>query len=283
MSESVYRLSQAAKSGKAASEDLRLAPPPRRRRRGGVVPHPRPAARGRRAATGAAVWTVSDETREHDRHETFFQDLQHAIDYLDHAPAGFFSAEPDGAIVHMNATLAEWLDYDLAQFGLGQLKVGDIIAGDGGAMLTTMSGRPGEVKTQPFDVDLKPRQGRVLPARILHKVAFSSDGAPGPSRSLVISRAPGEVKGEEDLRAAEVRLRAHLQLDPGRHRRGRGRRRAAAPQRRLRPSRARRAEGRRRRRQAVDLQPGRRARPRRARAPPSRRPPRARAGSSRST
>ena len=59
--------------------------------------------------------------------------------------------------------------------------------------------------TQQFDVDLKPRQGRVLPVRILHKVAFSGDGAPGPSRSLVINRAPGEIKGE-DLRAAEVRF-----------------------------------------------------------------------------
>ena len=151
------------------------------------------------------VWTVSDETRDHDRHETFFQDLQHAIDYLDHAPAGFFSAEPDGAITHMNATLAGWLDYDLAQFGVGRLKVDDIVAGDGGAMLAMMSGGPGEVSTQQFDVDLKPRQGRVLPVRILHKVAFSSDGAPGPSRSLVINRAPGEIKGE-DLRAAEVRF-----------------------------------------------------------------------------
>jgi two-component system cell cycle sensor histidine kinase/response regulator CckA len=205
VSESVYRLSQAAKSGKSASEDLRLAPP---LAGDGAVAWYRIRVRPLEGAQRArrAVWTVSDETREHDRHETFFQDLQHAIDYLDHAPAGFFSAEPDGAIVHMNATLAEWLDYDLAQFNLGRLKVGDIIAGDGGAMLTTMSGRPGEVKTQPFDVDLKPRQGRVLPARILHQVAFSSDGLPGPSRSLVISRAPGEVRGEEDLRAAEVRF-----------------------------------------------------------------------------
>ena len=203
VSESVYRLSQAAKSGKSASEDLRLAPPPS----GEAVAWYRIRVRPLDGARdGASVWTVSDETREHDRHETFFQDLQHAIDYLDHAPAGFFSAEPDGAIVHMNATLAEWLDYDLAQFGLGQLRLGDIIAGDGGAMLATMSGRPGEVKTQQFDVDLKPRQGRVLPARILHKVSFSSDGSPGPSRSLVISRAPGELRGEEDLRAAEVRF-----------------------------------------------------------------------------
>ena len=204
VSESVYRLSQAAKSGTRASEELRLSPPPSGE---GEVAWYRIRVRPLEGAAkdGMMVWAVSDETRDHDRHETFFQDLQHAIDYLDHAPAGFFSAEPDGAIAHMNATLAGWLDYDLAQFGVGRLKIDDIVAGDGGAMLAMMSGGPGEVTTQQFDVDLKPRQGRVLPVRILHKVAFSSDGAPGPSRSLVINRAPGEIKGE-DLRAAEVRF-----------------------------------------------------------------------------
>src|SRR6202167_1729958 len=174
VSESVYRLSQAAKSGGRARE-------------------------------GMMVWTLSDETRDHDRQETFFQDLQHAIDYLDHAPAGVFSAEPDGSIAHMNATLAGWLDYDLAPFSAGRLKIDDIVAGDGGAMLAIISGPPGEVTTQQFDVDLKPRQGRLLPTRILHKVAFSAEGTPGPSRSLVINRAPGDIKGE-DLRAAEVRF-----------------------------------------------------------------------------
>src|SRR5208282_4685349 len=204
VSESVYRLSQAAKSGARASEELRLSPPPSGE---GDVAWYRIRVRALEgvAKDGVTVWTVSDETRDHDRHETFFQDLQHAIDYLDHAPAGFFSAEPDGMITHMNATLAGWLDYDLAQFSVGRLKIDDIVAGDGGAMLTIMSGRPGEVSTQQFDLDLKPRQGRLLPVRILHKVAFSSDGAPGPSRSLVINRAPGEIKGE-DLRAAEVRF-----------------------------------------------------------------------------
>jgi two-component system cell cycle sensor histidine kinase/response regulator CckA len=204
VSESVYRLSQAAKSGARATEELRLSPPPSGE---GEVAWYRIRVRPLEGAAkdGMMAWTVSDETRDHGRHETFFQDLQHAIDYLDHAPAGFFSAEPDGAITHMNATLAGWLDYDLAQFGVGRLRIDDIVAGDGGAMLTMMSGGPGDVSTQQFDVDLKPRQGRVLPVRILHKVAFSSDGAPGPSRSLVINRAPGEIKGE-DLRAAEVRF-----------------------------------------------------------------------------
>src|ERR1700722_18930832 len=192
-----------ALSGGPATEELRLPPPPSGE---GEVAWYRIRVRPLEgvARDGLMVWTVSDETRDHDRHETFFQDLQHAIDYLDHAPAGFFSAEPDGAIAHMNATLAGWLDYDLAQFSVGRLKIDDIVAGDGGAMLAMMSGPPGEVTTQQFDVDLKPRQGRLLPARILHKVAFSGDGAAGPSRSLVINRAPGE-KGE-DLRAAEVRF-----------------------------------------------------------------------------
>jgi two-component system cell cycle sensor histidine kinase/response regulator CckA len=204
VSESVYRLSQAAKSGGRASEELRLSPPPSGQ---GEVAWYRIRVRPLEgvARDGLMVWTVSDETRDHDRHETFFQDLQHAIDYLDHAPAGFFSAEPDGSIAHMNATLAGWLDYDLAQFSAGRLKIDDVVAGDGGAMLAIISGPPGEVTTQQFDVDLKPRQGRLLPARILHKVAFSGDGTPGPSRSLVINRAPGDIKGE-DLRAAEVRF-----------------------------------------------------------------------------
>ena len=73
-------------------------------------------------------------------------------------------------------------------------------------MLTMIPGRPGEVTTHQIDVDLKSREGRALPVRIFHKVAFSADGAPGPSRSLVINRAPGETRGEEDLRAAEVRF-----------------------------------------------------------------------------
>ena len=50
----------------------------------------------RRPAT-ARLWTVVDVTADRQRQENVFQELQHAIDFLDHAPAGFFSAGPDGA------------------------------------------------------------------------------------------------------------------------------------------------------------------------------------------
>ncbi len=212
VSEAVYRLAQAAHAGNRAAEELRMAPPLAGE---GAAAWYRIRVRPLDgiARRGATLWTVSDITRERERHESFFQDLQHAIDYLDHAPAGFFSAEPDGSIAHMNATLANWLDYDIAQFAAGQLKLADIVAGDGAALLSVVSGKPGEVITERFDVDLKRRQGQFLPARLLHRVAFSSGGLPGPSRTMVLNRAPGEDHGE-DLRAAEVRFARFFNSTP---------------------------------------------------------------------
>ncbi|MBV1705006.1 MAG: PAS domain-containing protein, partial [Hyphomicrobiales bacterium] len=215
VSEAVYRLAQAAREGKRASEEIRLSPPL------GAAAGVESAAwyrlrvrrldpAGGRAAT---LWSVADVTRERARHENAFQELQAAVDYLDHAPAGFFSAEPDGSIGYMNATLAGWLDYDLAQFGAGGLKVTDVVAGSGDALLSAVAGGPGAVRTEQFDIDLKRADGKSFPARLLHRVAFSADGQPGPSRTLVLSRAAGEEKGE-DLRAAEVRYARFFNATP---------------------------------------------------------------------
>ncbi|RYC33041.1 response regulator [Lichenibacterium minor] len=212
ISEAVYRLAQAARDGRRAAEEIRLSPA-----LDGVSAvgwyrvKVRPLDRAGRKR--AVLWSVADVTRERERHENVFQELQHAIDFLDHAPAGFFSAEPDGRVSYLNATLAGWLDYDLAQVGSGGLTLGDIMAGDGAAMLSAVPGSPSEVKTEQFDVDLRRRGGQSLPVRLLHRIAFAEDRMPGPSRTLVISRAPGEEPAE-DLRAAEVRFARFFNSTP---------------------------------------------------------------------
>jgi two-component system cell cycle sensor histidine kinase/response regulator CckA len=150
------------------------------------------------------VWTVADVTRDRERQENVFQELQHAIDYLDHAPAGFFSVDAAGKVVYLNATLAGWLDHDLAEIGSGGLELSNIVSGDGAALLTTLAGAPGEVKTEVFDLDLKTRGGKSVPVRLYHKVAFAADGAAGASRTLVLNRAREETA--DPLRAAEVRF-----------------------------------------------------------------------------
>src|SRR5208282_4992529 len=82
--------------------------------------------------------------------------------------------------------------------------LGDLVAGDGAALLTTLRGVPGEVKTEVLDLDLKTRSGRTLPVRLFHKLAFGADGAPGASRTLVLNRARDD--GTDPQRAAEIRF-----------------------------------------------------------------------------
>jgi two-component system cell cycle sensor histidine kinase/response regulator CckA len=168
----------------------------------------RPVDRPRKPAT---LWTVADITHERERQENVFQELQHAIDYLDHAPAGFLSIDPAGAIVYMNATLASWLGYDLATVGSGGLRLADIAPG--AEMLVTAAGQPGEVRTDRFDIDLRRRNGHPLPARLYHRVAFGQDSKPGPSRTFVLNRSAG-AESDEPQRAAEVRLARFLNNSP---------------------------------------------------------------------
>jgi two-component system cell cycle sensor histidine kinase/response regulator CckA len=202
VSEAVYRLSKAAREGRRLQEEVRmpgLRGEPARWLRLRVR---RLGDSGREARS--TVWTVADVTRDRERQENVFQELQHAIDYLDHAPAGFFSVDAAGKVVYLNATIAGWLDYDLAEVGSGGLELADIVSGDGAALLMTLAGAPGQVKTEVFDLDLKTRGGKTVPVRLYHKVAFAADGIAGASRTLVLNRAREETA--DPLRAAEVRF-----------------------------------------------------------------------------
>ncbi|MEW6438163.1 MAG: cell cycle histidine kinase CckA [Pseudomonadota bacterium] len=204
VSESIYRLAQAAREGKRNTEELRLSPPLTGESGVGWY-RVRVRPLNFSGAKRATLWAVADVTRERERHENVFQELQHAIDFLDHAPAGFFSSDATGAVSYMNATLAGWLDYDLAQVGSGGLELNDFVAGGGAVLLSSVAGAPGDVITEQIDMDFKRRNGQSLPVRLLHRVAFGHDGLAGASRTLVLNRAPGE-EPEEDLRAAEVRF-----------------------------------------------------------------------------
>jgi two-component system cell cycle sensor histidine kinase/response regulator CckA len=209
VSEAVYRLLKAAREGRIAQEEVRVA---------GLKGRPvhwlrlrvRPLRGG--ADGGLTLWAVIDVTRDRERQENIFQELQHAIDYLDHAPAGFFSVDANGDISYLNATLASWLDHDLAQVGSGGLKLADIVSGNGAALLTTLAAAPGEVKTEVFDIDFKTRGGRSVPVRLFHKIAYGADGRPGASRTLVLNRARGE--STDPQRAAEVRFMRFFQSTP---------------------------------------------------------------------
>mgnify|MGYP001363714190 CR=1 FL=1 len=202
----IFRLAQAARAGRRAEEEVRRAHPlgrgdgPARWYRIRVRPLP-----GVGRERSMAIWQVSDVTKDRDAQENSFQALQRAVNFLDHAPAGFFSVDPLGRIVYMNATLADWLGFDLADVEDGLISLSEIVQGDGAALLEGVHGAPGEVRTGIIDLDLRKHSGQSLPVRLLHRVPVGADGGIGDSRTLVINRSPGEDVSES-LRAAEVRF-----------------------------------------------------------------------------
>jgi two-component system, cell cycle sensor histidine kinase and response regulator CckA len=208
-SEAIYRLTRALREGRAGDEEVRLPRP----LAGAVSPDAgahwyRIQARPLSLRSGRqtlSAWTLADISKERARQEAVFLELQHVIDYLDHAPAGFLSAEPDGRIVYLNATLAEWLGIDLAGFEPGGLTLSDIVRGEEVVLLAAGAADTDDGRARVIDLDLVKRNGHSLPVRLHHRVPRAADGAPGATRTLVLNRSPGEESGEA-LRAAEVRF-----------------------------------------------------------------------------
>ena len=207
--EAIYRIAQKLREGIPVEEEVRMPGPVNARvaGEGGARWYrisARPVETGNRRRALAA-WRVADISQERARQEAVFQELQHAIDYLDHAPAGFLSAEPDGRIVYLNATLAEWLGIDLTRFEPGTLTLANIVRGDAIALLSSPTDEETRNRTAIIDLDLVKQNGQSLPVRLLHRVPVTADGAPGATRTLVLNRSPGE-ESSEALRAAEVRF-----------------------------------------------------------------------------
>ena len=208
--DAIFRLTQATRDRRKAQEEIRM-PFPLGRSEGqarwyrvSVRPLEVGGAQGGNGKP-LAVWQLADITRDRAEQENSFQELQRVINFLDHAPAGFFSCDGEGRIVYLNATLADWLGYDLAQFDAGDLDLADIVRGDGAELIRSIKGQAGEVKSESLDLDFVARDGRGLPVRLLHRVPFGERGLPGDSRTLVLNRSRGE-EASEALRAAEVRF-----------------------------------------------------------------------------
>ncbi len=195
--EAIYRLTNGLREGRKGAEEFRLL---------------RPLSPGASAGSGAHwfqlkasvlplrdgdkqplhLWQVADITSSRDEQERFFKELQNAIDYLDHAPAGFFSAGRRGEIFYINATLADWLGIDLTKFQPGSLSMADLLAGEGLTLVQSVQAEPGLKKTKVLDLDLRKANGQSLPARLVHSVSSTRDGAPGESRTIVLNRRAGD-------------------------------------------------------------------------------------------
>ncbi|ESX70695.1 ATP-binding protein [Mesorhizobium sp. M1148] len=211
----IYRLASGLRDGQAGDGEFRLAQ--------SIRPGAEPGARWYRARARTfsvpgqrlpmLAWQLADISQERAEQERFFLDLQKAIDHLDHAPAGFFSADQEGRVTYINATLAEWLGIDLASFTPGAVTLPEIVAGDGMALVRSVKADPGTTRNAVIDLDLTTTTGEAVPVRFMHRVSASREGTNGPTRTIVLNRTQGE-DASADLRASEVRFTRFFNSTP---------------------------------------------------------------------
>ncbi|MER9156791.1 cell cycle histidine kinase CckA [Mesorhizobium sp. M0778] len=211
----IYRLASGLRDGQAGDGEFRLAQ--------SIRPGAESGARWYRVRARAfsvpgqrlpmLAWQLADISRERAEQERFFLDLQKAIDHLDHAPAGFFSADQEGRVTYINATLAEWLGIDLASFTPGAITLPEIVAGDGMALVRSVKADAGTTRNAVIDLDLTTMTGEALPVRFMHRVSASREGLNGPTRTIVLNRTQGE-DASADLRASEIRFTRFFNSTP---------------------------------------------------------------------
>ena len=214
-SSTIYRLASGLTDGQESDGEFRLAQ--------AIRPGAEPGARWYRARARTfsvpgqrqplLAWQLADISRERAEQERFFLDLQKAIDHLDHAPAGFFSADQEGRVTYINATLAEWLGIDLASFTPGAITLKEIVAGDGMALVRSVKADPGTTRNAVIDLDLATVSGEALPVRFMHRVSASREGLNGPTRTIVLNRTQGQ-DASADLRASEIRFTRFFNSTP---------------------------------------------------------------------
>ncbi|MEQ8479209.1 MAG: response regulator [Hoeflea sp.] len=207
--EAVYRLTNSMRNGEAGQEEFRMPHALNEAPNGNGAGHwyrlrGRPVSGGEGAGLLMA-WQLSDISQERTEQEMVFKELQNAINYLDHAPVGFFSAGRDGSIVYLNATLADWLGIDLTSFLPGKLMLRDLVAGAGMALVESVQAEPGLNSTAQLDLDLLKANGQSFPVRLVHRVSATRDGSPGESRTIVIGRDDGG-RDANDAANAEMRF-----------------------------------------------------------------------------
>ena len=211
----IYRLVAGLRDGQPGDGEFRLPQ--------SIRPGDEPGARWYRTRARAFkvpgyrqalhAWQLSDISAERAEQERFFLDLQKAIDHLDHAPAGFFAADAEGRVTYVNATLAEWLGIDLANFTPGAVRLPEIVAGDGMALIHAVKVEPGTTRDVVIDLDLATASGKALPVRFMHRMTATREGVAGGTRTIVLNRTQGGDATEE-LRAAEIRFTRFFNSTP---------------------------------------------------------------------
>jgi two-component system, cell cycle sensor histidine kinase and response regulator CckA len=145
-------------------------------------------------------WTIRDVTAHHESETAIRHERDRLIDFLDNAPAGFYSVDSDGRFRVVSRRLAQWLDSTPSEIIASGARLRDFLVSPPADGSPDFSPFAQNTAAQCGEATLKSCRGRVMPAWIGQNLAGS--GAELHTRSIVCDWAP-EREPRAALKSAE--------------------------------------------------------------------------------
>ncbi len=149
---------------------------------------------------GHALWRARDVTADRELDAVRRGEEEMLADFLDHLPAGFFSADAEGRILYVNHTLARWLAGPAGETGLRGRRFADfVVAGRTAPAGGRTAGE--EAPHMHGEVTLLRHGGGTFRACLVQSQRADADGTMVYSRSVVLRdvawRDAGEGRGSQ--------------------------------------------------------------------------------------
>jgi two-component system cell cycle sensor histidine kinase/response regulator CckA len=204
--DSLRRLVERAHGGVAGMADLAVLSPQGTPewRRVRVLPVP--------GFARALHWRVEDVTARRELDVVMLREQAKLVDFLDHAPVGFFSVDQDGRFLFVNATLAKWLGATPREIIDGARNLHEVLA-DPPRNAAPYDLLDGGGADQRGEVTMRGLSGRLFLASVAQTVVVAEDGATVHTRSVVRDLTP-EREWQEALRLSEQRFQRFFEDAP---------------------------------------------------------------------
>ena len=202
----VERLEAAGAQGAAAVDEVKFAEP------GGREVWLRLSVSPLCDKRTQVLWVIEDITSRRQMENVLREEQAKFVDFLENAPIGFYSVDPEGRFLLINRTLAEWLGTTAEEVRAKDLRLHDLLADRPPSGTPAMSPFPGVGETRG-EVQLKVADGEVIHAFVSQSIVGNSENSDLRTRSVVRNLSP-ERAWERALHRSEQRFQRFFEDAP---------------------------------------------------------------------
>jgi len=166
-----------------------------------------------KAIPNCIIWYVAETTTQHKIEEVERSEREKLSEYFNNAPVGFYSLDERGRIQFVNRIFADWLGYHQRELAEGSMAFSDLIQKGDDRQLSLMDNLADKGHRYEGELQLRRRDGTVLPVHITQTLARDENGNVTGSRSVVREMLQEQL-WRERVESAELHFRRFFEAAP---------------------------------------------------------------------